>query len=62
MKGIYDQSVRVNSNEISLQSLKLQQDTRAMLKNLKDLQEELSESEAKNKLSAAQLDVKIGEI
>ena len=53
MKGIYDQSVRVNSNEISLQSLKLQQDTREKLKNLKDLQEELSESEAKNKLSAA---------
>ena len=53
LKSIYDSSVRMNSNELSLQSLKLQQDTRQKLNNLKDQQEELTNSETKNKLSAA---------
>lgn len=62
LKSTYDSSVRMNSNELSLQSLKLQQDARQKLNNLKGQQDELNNAEIQNKLSAAQLDMKIGEI
>ena len=35
LKSTYDSSVRMNSNELSLQSLKLQQDARQKLNNVK---------------------------
>ena len=62
LQRIYDSSVKTQSKVLSLQSLKIQQETRQKLSNLRDAQAEANQAAATTGDAADDLKVSITEI